>query len=382
MACASGHPIADMKDPPMAASTSRARDPRPAHEPVSGIRRALSTAALAGGMTGVALLGVSGALNPAQAAPKGNNGSVKIAQVGDVDNIPDNTPHVGCTFELQWYDFDLGNQTAQVSFTMQKPTLGTVQVSGGSTSPNVPGGPGLDTSVAYTLTPNATPSPTQGYHVKVVVTTPHSKGNDTKSKTFWFSGCNAAPPPPTTTAVPPPPTTTAVPPPATTTAVPPPPPPPTTTTAAPPPPTTTTAAPPPPTTTMAAPPPATTTAVPPPPGGATTATSSAAATTTATSVTPVVGTAVPPPPAGASTPKGPKGPKGSRPPASASPTPAPAVGTTTAVPTRIESGLATLPTADQSQQHGDSWRWLLLAVSGVTALLGAISLRPRRGARG
>src|SRR5215203_1416450 len=65
----------------------------------------------------------------ALAAP-GNNGTVKVAPHGDVDSIPNNTPHVGCVFQLEWYGFDAG-VTSTVSFAEQAPTTGVgMSVSG------------------------------------------------------------------------------------------------------------------------------------------------------------------------------------------------------------------------------------------------------------
>ena len=34
--------------------------------------------------------------------PAGNNGTVKIAPLGELDRIPNNTPHPGCTFQVEW----------------------------------------------------------------------------------------------------------------------------------------------------------------------------------------------------------------------------------------------------------------------------------------
>lgn len=183
----------------------RTRPERSARIFTGGVRRGVSIAAFTAGIVGVITLGAAAVINPVTAAPKGNNGTVKIANVGDVDGIPDNNPHVGCTFTIEWYNFDVGNQNASVSFTMQSPTTGAVAVGGGDTTPTIPGGPGLDKTVAYTLTPDPgiVPQPNQGYHVKVTVTTPNSKGNDTKSKTFWFAGCSVPTTEPTEETTPP-----------------------------------------------------------------------------------------------------------------------------------------------------------------------------------
>ena len=130
--------------------------------------------------------------------PAGNNGTVKIAALGDLDTIPNNTPHPGCTFQVEWYGFDEGEDViSAVTFAAQAPTSDVVI---GGTSPSevfVGGDPasgagtetGLDGRQAYTLTFDGEPHPKQGYHVKLTVATPNSLGNDTKSKVFWVAPC-------------------------------------------------------------------------------------------------------------------------------------------------------------------------------------------------
>ena len=49
---------------------------------------------------------------------------------------------------------------------------------------------GLDGQQAYTLSFDGAPHPQQGYHVKLTVSTPRSKGNDTKTKVFWVAPCD------------------------------------------------------------------------------------------------------------------------------------------------------------------------------------------------
>jgi hypothetical protein len=51
---------------------------------------------------------------------------------------------------------------------------------------------GLDGREAYTLSFTGEPHPQQGYHVKLTVATPRSKGNDTKTKVFWVEPCQTA----------------------------------------------------------------------------------------------------------------------------------------------------------------------------------------------
>jgi hypothetical protein len=136
--------------------------------------------------------------------PPGNNGTVKIAPLGENDGTPDNNPHVGCSFQIEWYGFDEGSEIwSTVHFAMQAPTS-DVGLSG--TSPErvfVGGDPatgagtetGLDGVQDYTLSFDGAPHPQQGYHVKLTVYTPYSKGADTKHKVFWVEPCEQAAPP-------------------------------------------------------------------------------------------------------------------------------------------------------------------------------------------
>lgn len=137
------------------------------------------------------------------ADPPGNNGTVKIAGPGDAVGHPSNNPHPGCTVIVEWFGFDAGDDVVStVTFSPQAPTK---DISIGGTSPSsvfvggdaASGGTDLDGRQAYTLTFEGEPHPQQGYHVKVVVATPRSLGNDTKSKVFWVEPCDA--PAPSTT---------------------------------------------------------------------------------------------------------------------------------------------------------------------------------------
>jgi len=130
--------------------------------------------------------------------PAGNNGTVKIAPLGDFDGIPNNTPHVGCDFLVEWYGFDQGADIiSTVTFAMQAPTSDVVL--GGYTPTQVFVGEdpasgagtdsGLDARQEYHLTFDGAPHPKQGYHVKLTINTPHSKGADVKHKVFWVQGC-------------------------------------------------------------------------------------------------------------------------------------------------------------------------------------------------
>ncbi|WP_372729192.1 hypothetical protein [Nocardioides sp.] len=131
--------------------------------------------------------------------PAGNNGTVKIAPLGEMDRIPNNTPHPGCTFQIEWYGFDEGEDVVStVSFAMHAPTRDVALSVDGKSTVFVGGDPasgagtesGLDGREAYTLSFDGEPHPKQGYHVKLTVATPRSQGNDTKTKVFWVEPCD------------------------------------------------------------------------------------------------------------------------------------------------------------------------------------------------
>jgi hypothetical protein len=153
---------------------------------------------------GVALAAVIGAAGPAgaQADPPGDNGTVKIDGV-EFDAHPDNQPHVGCEFQVDFYGFDEGlDLFADVTFEAIEPTgqveplltdtvfIGEDDNSGGGSED------GLDASETYDLTDalqGIEPHPEQGWHVKLTVHADGSIGADTKFKVFWVSGCEVPP---------------------------------------------------------------------------------------------------------------------------------------------------------------------------------------------
>jgi hypothetical protein len=170
------------------------------------VRRTGQAVALAG------CLALASLATPAFAVPPGNNGTVKIDDVV-FDDHPNNEPHVGCTFQVDFYGFDEGNDLfAHVTFEAQPPT-GPVQVllkdtvfigeddkSGGGSQA------GLDASETYTLDFTGTgiePHPKQGFHVKLTIEADGSQGADVKHKVFWVQGCGPTPTPtPTPTKTP------------------------------------------------------------------------------------------------------------------------------------------------------------------------------------
>ncbi|MGQ0521507.1 MAG: LPXTG cell wall anchor domain-containing protein [Actinomycetota bacterium] len=133
---------------------------------------------------------------PSEAAdPPGNNGTVKIDGVA-FDDHPDNEPHVGCTFQVDFYGYDQGDLDATVTFTYQPPTerpgddqvvlTDTLAIGGDAAG----GATDLDASKTYTLDlSGVTPHPIQGFHLKLTVHAEGSQGADVKFKVFWVTGC-------------------------------------------------------------------------------------------------------------------------------------------------------------------------------------------------
>ena len=143
--------------------------------------------------------------------PPGNNGTIKIDNV-PFDDHPDNEPHVGCVFQVDFYGYDEGDLDAEVTFEAHPPTLrpGDDQVLLTDTvfigeDDNSGGGSieGLDASETYVLDlTGITPHPVQGWHVKLTINAEGSQGADTKHKVFWVTGCEEPTPTPTPTGTP------------------------------------------------------------------------------------------------------------------------------------------------------------------------------------
>jgi hypothetical protein len=132
------------------------------------------------------------------ADPPGNNGTIKVDDV-PFDTAPDNEPHVGCVFQLDFYGYDEGAYNADVTFSVQPPTgkpvvLLTDSVFIGEDAAG--GGTDLDAEQVYDLQgalASYDPHPKQGYHVKVEVNAPGSIGADNKYKVFWVQACGGYP---------------------------------------------------------------------------------------------------------------------------------------------------------------------------------------------
>lgn len=131
------------------------------------------------------------------ANPPGNNGTIKLDRL-EFDSHPNNQPHVGCRFEVDWYGFDAGNLFSDVEFAVHPPTgrpvvirtdrvfIGEDDNSGGGSMA------GLDAEREYDLTHELrsyTPHAQQGWHVKLTVRSDGSQGANTKHKVFWVEGC-------------------------------------------------------------------------------------------------------------------------------------------------------------------------------------------------
>ena len=135
--------------------------------------------------------------------PPGNNGTIKLDDT-PFDDAPDNQPHVGCSFQVDFYGYDEGDLDATVTFEAHPPTgerqllltdtvvIGEDDNSGGGSEA------GLDASQSYTLElAGVEPHPVQGVHVKLTINAEGSQGADVKHKVFWVTGC--VPGPTTTT---------------------------------------------------------------------------------------------------------------------------------------------------------------------------------------
>ena len=127
--------------------------------------------------------------------PPGNNGTVKI-DAKPFDSAPDNEPHVGCKFQVDWYGMDEGDLHSKVTFEAQPPTGRGVLLEDsifiGQDAAG--GGTDLDASRTYDLTGpllSYTPHPIQGYHVMLTVNNDGSQGADVKHKVFWVQACDS-----------------------------------------------------------------------------------------------------------------------------------------------------------------------------------------------
>jgi hypothetical protein len=126
--------------------------------------------------------------------PPGNNGTVFIHDVAG-DSSPHNVPHVACTFYVDLFGFDAGQQ-GTVSFAGQAPTGKGTALGGtwtGTMSTDDAGGAGNDFDTELTFTADQLgvsalgAAAHQGYHVKMTVVT--NQPGDHKYKVFWLQPC-------------------------------------------------------------------------------------------------------------------------------------------------------------------------------------------------
>jgi hypothetical protein len=137
----------------------------------------------------------------AAANPAGNNGTIKVDRL-PFDTSPNNEPHVGCRFQVDWYGYDKGALNSKVTFTVHPPSgrdvdiltdtvfMGEDDNSGGGSER------GLDAQRTYNLQGLLSAfkeHPKQGYHVKLTINADGSQGADTKHKVFWVKGCAPIP---------------------------------------------------------------------------------------------------------------------------------------------------------------------------------------------
>ena len=127
------------------------------------------------------------------ADPPGNNGTVKI-DGAEFSQHPNNEPHPGCLFDVEFWNFDAGVGDATVTFRLHPPTLGSNNLLLVDTVDNdadaAGGGQDFDGEELYDLSgplaaSGASPHPIQGFHVKLTVNAPGSIGADVKHKVFW-----------------------------------------------------------------------------------------------------------------------------------------------------------------------------------------------------
>ena len=166
------------------------------------MKRLVSAVLMGAVVWGLTLLMATGAV----AAP-GNNGTVKVDGVV-FDDLPNNEPHVGCVFQIDFYGYDEGDLFASASFELDPPTGAMVplltregifigedpKAGGGSTA-------GLDATETFDLSDaiaatGAAPHPQQGFHIGLTVHADGSIGADVKHKEFWVQDCGGYPPPP------------------------------------------------------------------------------------------------------------------------------------------------------------------------------------------
>jgi len=153
-------------------------------------------------LAGVVMPGLLAGTVGAAPNPPGNNGTVKIDGLEfDNPDHPDNEPHVGCWFQVDFYGYDEGDKMATATLDLHPPTVGAdvpLTKSIVLEDDAAGGGTDLDGSILFT-TADIRPwivnqngltladmHPIQGFHVKLTVHAEGSRGADTKHKVFWI----------------------------------------------------------------------------------------------------------------------------------------------------------------------------------------------------
>jgi LPXTG-motif cell wall-anchored protein len=164
-------------------------------------------ATIAGGATLLGLVAPAAAGATGLADPPGNNGTVKIDRL-EFDDHPNNEPHVGCVFQVDFYGFDQGDLNASVTFTLVPPTAADDDIVVDDLAIGedaAGGGTDLDASATYDLSDalaGVEPHAQQGIHLRLTVHADGSQGADTKFKEFWVTGCGSVPTTTTSTTKP------------------------------------------------------------------------------------------------------------------------------------------------------------------------------------
>jgi len=154
-------------------------------------------------VVGVLALG-AGLWTPANAnPPPGNNGTIKVNnEVFDTDPAnedPNNQPHVGCVFAIDFYNYEASVDEVTMDFRIQPPNgpfeplltqYGTLDGDDASGA----GEAGIDGQFVVDLSDELAeyePQPNQGYHVKLEITATDGtpQGSVVKHKTFWVRPC-------------------------------------------------------------------------------------------------------------------------------------------------------------------------------------------------
>jgi len=130
--------------------------------------------------------------------PAGNKGTVKIDDES-FNGIPDNDPHPGCTFFLQFFFFPRST-TATYTFAMWNPTTQNNKSKGPSTGGSIALDPAAKPNAerlidlrSFLQNSGIAPQPKQGWHLKLTIHAPGAQGADVKHKVFWVNCAAPAP---------------------------------------------------------------------------------------------------------------------------------------------------------------------------------------------